>query len=230
MRAYGRGAVIHSDGAVSEAYGGLDDEFKRHRRVDNRSVFVVDQARTVENAGRTLAWHVRDTGAEKAIVVAGNGRRTRLCPTRGESRRPSPGRLGSTPDELDGAAAQQHRILAAMAVPTSTDAESLSRLDDETAVVDAFVGYGLHGEVRPRASRRIDGTNDSQGPIVSLDVPSGIDATTGDAQGCSKAGPDGHARPLENRPRGGHRDDIPRDISITGIHVLVDALTRLGVA
>lgn len=138
----------------------------------------------MENAGRALAWHVRDTGAEEAIVVAGSGGNGGggLACARHLANRDVPVRvvLDRPPGELDGAAAEQHRILDAMAVPTATDTEPLARTADERAVVDALVGYGLRGDVRPPARRRIDGVNDSQGPVVSLDVPSGVDATTGE--------------------------------------------------
>lgn len=42
-----------SDGGVSEEHGVIYDEFKRHRRIAKRAVFVVDQARTVQYAWAT---------------------------------------------------------------------------------------------------------------------------------------------------------------------------------
>lgn len=66
-----------------------------------------------------------------------------------------------------------------MAVPITTDAERLSRFEG-SLVVDALIGYGLSGEVRSPANNYTDSMNTQMDPIVSLDVPSGMDATTGE--------------------------------------------------
>ena len=50
-------------------------------------------------------------------------------------------------------------------------------------VVDALLGTGIRGEVRPAAARRIRTMNNHEGPIVSVDVPSGLDADTGETLG-----------------------------------------------
>lgn len=46
-------------------------------------------------------------------------------------------------------------------------------------LIDAIFGYGFHGRPRPVAARWIGWTNAQDGPILALDVPSGLDATTG---------------------------------------------------
>ena len=46
-------------------------------------------------------------------------------------------------------------------------------------IVDALIGYGLSGDVRRPASDLIERMNSHTAPTISLDVPSGIDATTG---------------------------------------------------
>lgn len=50
-------------------------------------------------------------------------------------------------------------------------------------VVDAIIGYSLGGAPRGVARRMIDWLGDQPAPVVSLDVPSGVDATTGEASG-----------------------------------------------
>jgi len=45
-------------------------------------------------------------------------------------------------------------------------------------VVDALIGYGLDGPIRDPARSLVEGMNRRGSRIVSLDVPSGIDATT----------------------------------------------------
>lgn len=82
-------------------------------------------------------------------------------------------------------AAHQHRILDEMALPITTDIEDLSHVEGQSVIVDALIGYGIDGEVRPPASSVIDSMNRRREPVVSLDVPSGVDATTGDTLGAA---------------------------------------------
>ncbi|WP_435348158.1 NAD(P)H-hydrate epimerase [Haloarchaeobius sp. HRN-SO-5] len=141
----------------------------------------------MENAGRALAWHVRDVRESDVFVVAGNGGNGGgglVCARHLANRDVSVQVVLDRPaEELTGAAAHQHRILDEMGVPVTTEMESLSQRTSRFVVVDALIGYGLSGEVRPPASSYIDTVNRRPDPVVSLDVPSGIDATTGEALG-----------------------------------------------
>jgi len=143
----------------------------------------------MENAGRILAWHVRDIRAEGApvLVVVGNGGNggggmacARHLTNRGI---PVHVLVDRSPGDLSGVAATQYRILDQMEVPITTSTERLTRSESQRVIVDALIGYGLDGEVRPPASGMIERLNDRSEPIVSLDVPSGIDATTGETLG-----------------------------------------------
>ncbi|MEF8775304.1 MAG: NAD(P)H-hydrate epimerase [Haloarculaceae archaeon] len=145
----------------------------------------------MENAGRILAWHVRDVrdDDQPVVVVAGNGGNGGggMACARHLANRGVPVRLvlERPPDELSGVAAEQYHVLDEMAVPTASDPESLTGSEDRPVVVDALIGYGLDGEVRPTARDVIDSVNRQRGPIVSLDVPSGIEATTGKTLGAA---------------------------------------------
>lgn len=165
------------------------------RRVDRVAVEDVglELLQMMENAGRGLAWHVRDLGDDRAIVVAGDGGNgggglacARHLANRDVSVRVV---LDRPPEELTGAAAHQHRIVGEMAVPVSTGVEALSQPGDgePTVVVDALIGYGLVGEVRDSKRAYIGQMNERPGPTVSLDVPSGVDATTGETHGVAVA-------------------------------------------
>ena len=46
-------------------------------------------------------------------------------------------------------------------------------------VLDALMGYSLHGDPRGRAAELIRWANDRGASVCSLDLPSGLDATTG---------------------------------------------------
>ena len=55
-------------------------------------------------------------------------------------------------------------------------------------IVDALIGYSIEGNPRYPVSEMIERANDSQRPIMSLDLPSGLDATTGEVyEPCIKA-------------------------------------------
>ncbi len=84
---------------------------------------------------------------------------------------------------LRGAAADQLRILQAAGlqpVGLSRVEESIQRDD---VVVDALIGYSLHGAPRGQAADLIGQCNEHAARVLSLDLPSGLNATTGEALG-----------------------------------------------
>jgi ADP-dependent NAD(P)H-hydrate dehydratase / NAD(P)H-hydrate epimerase len=56
-------------------------------------------------------------------------------------------------------------------------------VDDADIVVDALFGTGFHGELRREAAQLIERMNGAGAPVVAVDVPSGIDASTGEVAG-----------------------------------------------
>ena len=50
-------------------------------------------------------------------------------------------------------------------------------------MVDALIGYSLRGAPRGRAAELIDLCNVHAGRVLSMDVPSGLNATTGEGLG-----------------------------------------------
>ncbi|MGH3003026.1 MAG: NAD(P)H-hydrate dehydratase [Gaiellaceae bacterium] len=63
--------------------------------------------------------------------------------------------------------------------------EGVGDLGGPDVIVDALLGIGLHGEPREDASRMIELINASDRPVVSVDVPSGVDASTGEVPGAA---------------------------------------------
>ncbi|MGI8421592.1 MAG: NAD(P)H-hydrate epimerase, partial [Gaiellaceae bacterium] len=61
--------------------------------------------------------------------------------------------------------------------------ESGGWLGEPDVVVDALFGTGFHGEPRPDAVRLIESMNDAGVPFVAVDVPSGVNASTGEVAG-----------------------------------------------
>lgn len=59
---------------------------------------------------------------------------------------------------------------------------ALARLPGSGAIVDAILGTGFEGEPRAPVSGAIEAINDSGCPVVACDVPSGVNASTGEAR------------------------------------------------
>ena len=58
-------------------------------------------------------------------------------------------------------------------------------LGDPDVVIDALFGTGFEGEPRPGAARLIEKMNDLGVPVLSIDLPSGVDASTGEVAGAA---------------------------------------------
>jgi NAD(P)H-hydrate epimerase len=143
----------------------------------------------MENAGRNLALMVIDTlGADWATVpiavlagTGGNGGGG-ICAARHLANRGADVTVViSDEDRLTPVPAEQ------LVVYRGTSG-GLRRIDDLDAlrpalIVDAIIGYSLGGAPRGVAVEMIDWIGRQSVPVVSLDVPSGIDSTTGEAPG-----------------------------------------------
>jgi ADP-dependent NAD(P)H-hydrate dehydratase / NAD(P)H-hydrate epimerase len=58
-------------------------------------------------------------------------------------------------------------------------------LGDPDVLVDALFGTGFEGEPRPGAARLIERINELGAPVLSVDLPSGVDASTGEVAGAA---------------------------------------------
>ena len=56
-------------------------------------------------------------------------------------------------------------------------------LEEADVIIDALFGTGFHGEPREDAARTIEAINAAGAPVVSVDLPSGVDASTGEVAG-----------------------------------------------
>jgi NAD(P)H-hydrate epimerase len=66
-----------------------------------------------------------------------------------------------------------------------TVVEGLGDLGEPDVVVDALLGIGLKEAPREDAARMIERINASGKPVVAIDVPSGVDASTGEVSGAA---------------------------------------------
>jgi NAD(P)H-hydrate epimerase len=142
----------------------------------------------MENAGRNLAsLAIEYLGARwkdaRVAVIAGRGGNGGggICAARHLANRGMEVRLCVVSEPLAAVTAFQRRVFQA------TPGQEV-RLDELAAlppdlILDAVLGYSLDGPPRGAAAAAIRWANGSGAPILALDVPSGLDATTGDAPG-----------------------------------------------
>jgi hydroxyethylthiazole kinase-like uncharacterized protein yjeF len=82
---------------------------------------------------------------------------------------------------LTGPAAEQARALTALGVPVAPS--PAPGFEDAKLVVDAILGTGLSRAPQGRAAEWIEAIEESGRRVVSVDVPSGLDADTGTVPG-----------------------------------------------
>lgn len=66
-----------------------------------------------------------------------------------------------------------------------TVVESVGDLGTPDVIVDALLGIGLEGPPREDAARMIELINGAGRPVVAIDVPSGVNASTGEVSGAA---------------------------------------------
>ena len=148
----------------------------------------------MENAGRNLAQNVIDMlggagpgqrGGITVLAGAGGNGGGGLCCARHLHNRGFRVRLvlDREAGALRGAAGRQLQILQSAGLKTEVPAASAEAIRGAELVVDALIGYSLRGAPRGRAAELIDLCNQHAGRVLSLDVPSGLNATTGEAPG-----------------------------------------------
>jgi NAD(P)H-hydrate epimerase len=160
------------------------------RRVDEVAVEEIGPQllQMMENAGRNLARNAMAArpGLREVTILAGPGGNGGggLCAARHLENHGLDIRvvLDRDPAELSGATATQWSILDTMGVGRADDAREAIFNGD--VVIDALLGYSLDGAPRGRIGELIDLTGTAE-YLVSLDVPSGVDATTGERPGAA---------------------------------------------
>lgn len=146
----------------------------------------VPERSLMESAGRAaadLAAHMAPSGT--LVIVAGSGHNggdgvvaARTLAARGRDVRIVVVGQRDRPDPL----------LHGWSLPTDTVTDAATLVEAcippaTTLVIDALLGTGLHGEPRPLQAAAIAAIQRWGGPVLSLDVPSGVEADSGHCPG-----------------------------------------------
>lgn len=142
----------------------------------------------MENAGRHLAHLARvrflggDPEGHRVLVLAGTGgngggglgcaRRLHNWGAQVEVW------LSAEPSRMAEAPRHQLSILERMNVPFRV-ATAVSALPGADLIIDALIGYSLQGPPKGGAAQLIRAASEHDAPILSLDLPSGVEATAG---------------------------------------------------
>ena len=118
----------------------------------------------MDRAGKAVADHVSADypGARRITVVCGGGN-----------------------NGGDGRVAARYLEEAGCEVRIVDSKAGETELGSPEVIVDALFGTGFSGEPRPDAARTIEAINASDAIVVAVDLPSGVDASTGEVAGAA---------------------------------------------
>ncbi len=139
--------------------------------------YGITVSRMMENAGLQVAEFVRqEIDAETVHVYAGPGNNggDGLVAARRLHLWGYDVAVGLASTDLDGIREEELDILEQLQVPVGGELDG-----SPDVIVDALIGYSLDGDPRPPFDAFIDDINGSEATVVSIDVPSGVDADTG---------------------------------------------------
>ena len=159
------------------------------REVDRVMVdeYGIQLVQMMENAGRSLARLAWSRFLERApgrsvLVLAGtggNGGGGLVCARHLANRGAGIAVATAAPlAKFTGVPKTQMDIIQRMDIPVTSEPEDLP---DTDLIIDALIGYSLDGAPTGTAARLIHAANHHGAPVLSLDVPSGVDASTGEA-------------------------------------------------
>ena len=89
----------------------------------------------------------------------------------------------ATKDEYEGDPATNLGALKNLDVRLIEEEDLDAELEAADLVVDALLGTGFSGEVREKEAGIIEQMNSALAPVLSVDVPSGVDGATGEVHG-----------------------------------------------
>ncbi len=149
--------------------------------------YGIQLVQMMENAGHSLArlaWsHFLDGVLGRSVLVlagtGGNGGGGLVCARHLANWGADTTVVTAAPlSRFDGVPKVQLDILQRMTISVTPEPVDLP---DAGLIIDALIGYSLSGAPTGTTARLIHAANHHGGPVLSLDIPSGLDASTGEA-------------------------------------------------
>ncbi|HAZ38218.1 MAG TPA: bifunctional ADP-dependent NAD(P)H-hydrate dehydratase/NAD(P)H-hydrate epimerase [Clostridiaceae bacterium] len=168
-------------------FAGLSQDM---REIDKRAEtqYGISSIVLMENAAYSVLKHIKSLNRKSVMVVCGTGNNggdgfalSRLLIMEGY--KISIFCFGDR-SKIKGDAYINYQILLNMDVKIEDDLQKLNNIIEyQDIVVDALLGTGIKGEVRDYYKEVIKTINESKAYIISVDIPSGINADTGEKMG-----------------------------------------------
>ncbi len=164
------------------------------REVDRLAVemFHLGILQMMENAGRSLAQNVMamlGNDRDGIVVLAGSGGNGGggLCCARHLYNHGITVHviLSKEQSSIKGAARTQLDILQKMGLHPIDPNNASTTILEAPIIVDALIGYSLQDQPHGLTAELIDLSNHHAARVISLDVPSGVNATTGETPGAT---------------------------------------------
>jgi NAD(P)H-hydrate epimerase len=185
----------------------------------------------MENAGRNLALLALESLGKnweqaKIVVLAGSGGNGGggICAARHLANRGANVRLClATPERLGEVPAWQYKVYQS----TSGKEVKPGQLGNDLAdlILDAVIGYSLQSAPSGVAADLILWANETKASILALDVPSGVDSTTGDTPGDFMRA---HSTMTLALPKTGLLPEKTGDLFLADIGIPEETYRRLG--
>lgn len=159
QRRYGLAGLVLMENAGRGAAQVIDREFG-----PGGSALIVCGTGNNGGDGLVIARHLHNAGWEVRVLIADD------------------------PESMSPDCAANDRVVRAMGLERAVNENEfegfLGRAGKDTVVVDALLGTGFHGVVRPALADLIEHLNTmSKASTVAIDVPSGLDCDTGEPGG-----------------------------------------------
>lgn len=161
------------------------------RLLDRRAIDEVGIPSLVlmENAGRGAAELLMRLGIQGQVTICcgkGNNGADGLVVARHLVNHGHPVRINMAAgvESLSPEAATQLRIVQWMGISIRNEFNESDHREADW-IVDALFGTGMSGQVREPFAQMIERINGLGKPVLALDIPSGLDADTGEPLGCA---------------------------------------------
>jgi hydroxyethylthiazole kinase-like uncharacterized protein yjeF len=162
----------------------------------NAAALGVPRAKLMESSGNAVAREVRERAdpGESVTLVCGRGNNggDALVAARFLSEYDPRVILLGRPETITTKIARDNwdALVAADGTTEQVRDSTAFALDDPDLIVDAILGTGVTGALREPAATAAETIDDSDATVLSVDVPSGIDADTGESATGASAGDD----------------------------------------